>query len=168
MENDIMDIMNDIKYGYLDINGNIHYVIDKDFGSLYKLQSPRETLNNKVGVCWYQVELERYYLERMGIKCESYIIYYAGKRKDRVHTFLTYNKDNYTYWFEHAWKNHKGIHKYKNNEEILADVKRIFIDEELNNNYEEKRLHIYNYAKPKPHVNHYNFLKYCQKFRDMD
>ena len=53
-------------------------------------------------------------------------------------------------------------------EEILADVKRIFIDEELNNNYEEKRLHIYNYAKPKPHVNHYNFLKYCQKFRDMD
>lgn len=55
MENDIMNIMNDIKYGYLDINGNIHYVIDKDFESLYKLQSPGETLNNKVGVCWDQV-----------------------------------------------------------------------------------------------------------------
>ena len=51
-----MNIMNDIKYGYLDINGNIHYVIDKDFGSLYILQSPGETLNNIVGVCWDQVE----------------------------------------------------------------------------------------------------------------
>lgn len=37
MENDIMNIMNDIKYGYLDINANIHYVIDKDFESLYTL-----------------------------------------------------------------------------------------------------------------------------------
>ena len=73
-----MDIMNDIKYGYLDINGNIHYVIDKDFGSLYKLQSPGETLNNKVGVCWDQVELERYLFDKKNIKFNTYfIVYYS-------------------------------------------------------------------------------------------
>ena len=72
MENDIMDIMNDIKYGYLDINGNIHYVIDKDFESLYKLQSPGETFNNKVGVCWDQVELERYLFDKKNMRTEYY------------------------------------------------------------------------------------------------
>lgn len=46
MENDIMNIMNDIKYGYLDINGNIHFDIDEAFDNKYKLQSPNETLNN--------------------------------------------------------------------------------------------------------------------------
>ena len=166
---ELYDLVSQTEYGWLDSDGQKHYKLEMEkYQEKYILQTPEEVEKNKIGICWDQVELERYYLERMGIKCESYIIYYAGKRKDRVHTFLTYNKDNYTYWFEHAWKNHKGIHKYKNNEEILADVKRIFIDEKINNNYEEKRLHIYNYAKPKPHVNHYNFLKYCQKFRDMD
>lgn len=78
MENDIMNIMNDIKYGYLDLNGNIHYVIDEDFGSLYKLQSPNETLNNKVGVCWDQVELERYLFDKKTIKFNTYfIVYYS-------------------------------------------------------------------------------------------
>ena len=75
MENDIMNIMNDIKYGYLDINGNIHYVIDKDFESLYTLQSPGETLNNKVGVCWDQVELERYLFDKKNIKKVSHFLF---------------------------------------------------------------------------------------------
>lgn len=66
-----MNIMNDIKYGYLDINGNIHYVIDEDFDSKYKLQSPNETLNNKVGVCWGQVELERYLFEKENIEFKT-------------------------------------------------------------------------------------------------
>ena len=90
MENDIMDIMNDIKYGYLDINGNIHYVIDKDFGSLYKLQSPRETLNNKVGVCWDQVELERYLFDKKNIKFNTYFIVYYSDNICPTHTFLIY------------------------------------------------------------------------------
>ena len=81
MENDIMNIMNDIKYGYLDINGNIHYVIDKDFESLYTLQSPGETLNNKVGVCWDQVELERYLFDKENIKFNTYFIVYHNSIK---------------------------------------------------------------------------------------
>ena len=63
MVNNIMNQMNDIEYGYLDINGIIHSNTDELFSKLYKLQSPQETLKNKTGVCWDQVELERYAFE---------------------------------------------------------------------------------------------------------
>ena len=88
MENDIMNIMNDIKYGYLDINGNIHFDIDEDFESLYTLQSPGETLNNKVGVCWDQVELERYLFDKKNIKFNTYFIVYYSDNICPTHTFL--------------------------------------------------------------------------------
>lgn len=149
-------------YGWLGNNGEKHYKLEMEkYQEKYILQTPEEVERNKIGVCWDQVELERYYLEKMNITCESYLIYYNGERKDRAHTFLIYHDNNYSYWFEHAWKNHKGIHKYTNSEEIFKEIKKIFITEELNNNYEEQRIHIYKYPKPKYHLNHYEFLQHC-------
>lgn len=123
MENDIMNIMNDIKYGYLDINGNIHYVIDKDFESLYTLQSPGETLNNKVGVCWDQVELERYLFDKKNIKFNTYFIVYYSDNICPTHTFLIYKIDNDYYWFEHSWEKYRGIRKYSSENIALNDIK---------------------------------------------
>ena len=57
---DIIVMMNDIKYGYVDIKGDIHSDVDDKFSEFYKLQSPDEVLKNKIGVCWVQVELERF------------------------------------------------------------------------------------------------------------
>ena len=130
-----MNIMNDIKYGYLDINGNIHYVIDKDFGSLYKLQSPGETLNNKVGVCWDQVELERYLFDKKNIKFNTYFIVYYSDNICPTHTFLIYKIDNDYYWFEHSWEKYRGIRKYSSENSALNDIKEKFINDELNNEH---------------------------------
>ena len=141
MENDIMNIMNDIKYGYLDINGNIHYVIDKDFESSYKLQSPGETLNNKVGVCWDQVELERYLFDKKNIKFNTYFIVYYSDNICPTHTFLIYKIDNDYYWFEHSWEKYRGIRKYSAENSALNDIKEKFINDELNNNYDELEIH---------------------------
>ena len=63
----VLDKMNDIKYGFVDNNKNI-YPEDKDdwdnnFGIKYHLQDPKTLINTKYGVCWDQVELERYYLK---------------------------------------------------------------------------------------------------------
>ena len=140
MENDIMNIMNDIKYGYLDINGNIHYVIDKDFESLYTLQSPGETLNNKVGVCWDQVELERYLFDKENIKFNTYFIVYYSDNICPTHTFLIYKIDNDYYWFEHSWEKYRGIRKYSSENSALNDIKEKFINDELNNNYDDTNL----------------------------
>ena len=59
MIKEIMNILNNIEYGYVDINGKIHFDIDKNFSQVYKLQNPKEIFKNGVGVCWDQVELER-------------------------------------------------------------------------------------------------------------
>lgn len=151
MENDIMNIMNimnDIKYGYLDINGNIHYVIDKDFESSYKLQSPGETLNNKVGVCWDQVELERCLFDKKNIKFNTYFIVYYSDNICPTHTFLIYKIDNDYYWFEHSWEKYRGIRKYSSENNALNDIKEKFINDELNNNYDDTNLFIFKYSKP--------------------
>ena len=79
MNTNIMNIMNDIKYGYLDFNNQIHQGVDENFSKLYKLQSPHETLEHSIGVCWDQVELERYlfkeenrtFLNSIGYETES-------------------------------------------------------------------------------------------------
>lgn len=76
-------------YGWLDNNDEKHYKLEMEkYQEKYILQTPEEVERNKIGVCWDQVELERYYLEKMNITCESYLIYYNGERKDRAHTFL--------------------------------------------------------------------------------
>lgn len=162
MENDIMSIMNDIKYGYLDINGNIHYVIDEDFGSLYTLQSPGETLNNKVGVCWDQVELERYLFEKENIEFRTYFIVYYSYNICPTHTFLIYNIDNNYYWFEHSWKKYRGIRKYSSENSVLNDIKEKFINDELNNNYDDTNLFIFKYSKPRYGINLLEFYHHCE------
>lgn len=165
---ELYNLVSQTIYGWLDKDGNKHYKLEMEqYQEKYILQTPREVEKNKIGVCWDQVELERYYLEKMNIPCESYLIYYNGERKDRAHTFLIYYKDNNAYWFEHAWKNHKGIHKYNNEEEIFAEVKQIFITEELSKDYDPKRIHIYKYPKPEYHLNHYDFLKHCMSLDEI-
>lgn len=158
----LMNLMSDIKYGWIDKNGNKHYDVDDDFSTNYSLQSPEEILVNKVGVCWDQVELERYYLENNNVYVQSYFIVYYDEDKCPTHTFLTYEKDGYFYWFEHAWVLFSGIHRYNNLQELLLDVKNKFIKYELNNNYDYDNLIIYNYNKPKSHINVQEFYKHCE------
>ena len=58
--NNIMLLLEEIEYGYKDVNNKYHNSIDNNFSDTYKLQSPSETEESKLGVCWDQVEYERY------------------------------------------------------------------------------------------------------------
>ena len=62
--NKIMNILNEIEYGWLDKNNNKHSEVNNLFSDNYILQSPKQILKNKIGVCWDQVELERYLLKK--------------------------------------------------------------------------------------------------------
>lgn len=161
-ENEIMNLMENINYGYLDKDGCKHDDVNKLFSSNYILQSPSEVIKNKVGVCWDQVELERYYFKNHDINIKTYFIVHYDNDKCPTHTFLTYVKDGLFYYFEHSWERFKGIHKYNSLKDLLMNVKNNFIKYELKNNYIEDNLIIREYSNPKYHLNVQEFYKHCE------
>ena len=165
---EIMTLMDNINYGWVDNKGHIHKEVDDNFASSYILQSPKEVLNSKVGVCWDQVELERYYFANTGLDIKTYFIVYYDNKNCPTHTFLTYEKDNIYYWFEHSWSIFKGIQEYKSLEELLLDVKNKFIKHVLNNNCDKDNLYIYEYSKPKYHLTTNEFYEYCSSKRSVN
>lgn len=159
---EIMNIMDSISYGWKDTKDTIHYKVDETFSGSYILQSPEETINSNVGVCWDQVELERFLFEKTQLSYKTYFIVYYDNDKCPTHTFLTYEKNNKVYWFEHSWSKYKGIHEYNNINELLKDIKQKFINTELNNSYNKMNLVIYEYTKPKYGINVSEFYKHCE------
>lgn len=159
----IMNIMNDIEYGYLDSSKTNILETENSgyqFNQIYHLMSPTELLDKKVGVCWDQVELERKLFNDSNIKNETYFIYLDDKNSLPSHTFLVFFKDNSFYWFEHSWSDFIGIHKYNNLSELLDDVKIKFIksrEKEINKNCIG---YIYKYNKPNYNISCDEFYKY--------
>lgn len=167
-ENKIMKLMNLINYGWIDKN-NVKHIDDfNTFSNEYILQSPEELIKNKVGTCWDQVELERYYFKDYNSFIKTFFIVHYDNNKCPTHTFLVFKKANYYYWFEHSWKKFRGIHKYNTLKELLLDVKNKFIQNELKNNFVENNLIIYEYDKPKYNISVKEFYKHCENGKCID
>ena len=167
-EVEIMNLMNDIDYGWIDRDNNRHMDVDDDFSNNYILQSPKELMINKIGVCWDQVELERYYFKGNSYNVKTYFIVHYDADRCPTHTFLTYEKNGKYYWFEHSWFKFRGIHEYNTERELLLDVKNKFIEYELNNKYDKDNLIIYKYDKPKYHLNVIDFYRHCEAGEKID
>ena len=159
----IMDIMEQIEYGFLDNNGNNicdNVDLEYTFNKVYYIMSPEELLNKKIGVCWDQVELERKLFEESNIKNETYFIYIDDKNNLPSHTFLVYYVDNKVYWFEHSWFDEKGIHEYNNLNDLLNDVEIKFIKSRENEVPKGLDVHIYKYNKPNYNISCNEFYNY--------
>ena len=160
-----MNQMNDIEYGFKD-NFGYNIINDNDkwnnnFYDFYYLLSPEQLLDSKCGVCWDQVELERYLFNQYNIKSESYwICTYFGNNLPS-HTFLTFENNDKYYWFEHSWFDYRGIHEYNSLKEMLKDIKCKFI----NNNAKDisnENTFIYKYNQPKFHISCKEFYDYIE------
>ena len=162
-EFEVMDLMRDIEYGWVDKNNNKHSIVDETYSDNYILQSPNEVIKNKIGVCWDQVELERYFFKGNDWNVNTYFLVHYDNDKCPTHTFLTFKRDDKYYWFEHSWHQFRGIHKYNSLKELLLDVKNKFIECELNSKYEETNLVIHEYKKPKYHVSVKEFYDHCDR-----
>ena len=159
----IMDIMEQIEYGFLDNNGNNicdNVDLEYTFNKVYYIMSPEELLNKKIGVCWDQVELERKLFEESNIKNETYFIYIDDKNNLPSHTFLVYYIDNKVYWFEHSWFDEKGIHEYNNLNDLLNDVEIKFIKSRENEVPKGLDVFIYRYNKPNYNISCDEFYNY--------
>ncbi len=161
-ELEIMDLMNQINYGWIDKYNNKHNVVDESYSNNYVLELPKEVIKNKIGVCWDQVELERYYFKGNDWNIKTYFVVYYDNAMCPSHTFLTFEKDNKVCWFEHSWQIFRGIHEYNSLKELLLDVRDKFIKFELNNKYEKENLVIYEYRKPLFHISALEFYKHCE------
>lgn len=161
-EFEVMDLMKNIKYGWVDKNNNKHSIVDSSYSDNYILQSPHQVIKNKIGVCWDQVELERYYFKGNDWNIKTFFIVYYDGDKCPTHTFLTFEKNNKHYWFEHSWKKFSGIHEYESLKELLLDIKDKFINNELDNDYVLKNLVLYEYKKPKYNISVQEFYKHCE------
>ena len=161
-ELEIMDLMKDIAYGWIDKNNNKHHIVDNHFSDDYRLQSPQEVSKNQIGVCWDQIELERYYMKAYE-NVKTYFLVYYNHQNCPTHTFLTYQKQQKYYWFEHAWNLFQGIHEYQSQEDLLLDFRNKFIEKELNNHFQKSNLILYEYQKPASHLSTEEFYKHCEQ-----
>ena len=166
-ELEIMSFMKNIEYGWVDKNNNRHDISEGNYADDYRLQSPQEVLKNQIGVCWDQVELERYYMKPYENVKTYFLVYYDGQACP-THTFLTYQKHHKYYWFEHAWNLFQGIHEYQSQTELLLDVRNKFIEKELQNHYQKSNLILYEYQKPAPHLSTEAFYKHCEQGKKID
>ena len=160
-ELEIMNLMKNIEYGWIDKNNNKHNFVDETYSNNYILQSPNEVIKNKIGVCWDQVELERYYFKGNDWNIKTYFLVYYDGDKCPTHTFLTFEKNNKYYWFEHSWERFRGIHEYESLKKMLLDIRNKFIKHELNNDYVSKNLVLHEYKKPKYHISVQEFYNHC-------
>lgn len=169
---EIYNKMKDINYGYVDKGKNI-YPSDLEnwninFSKLYRLQSPEELLKNKYGVCWDQVELERYYLEQEHINFSSYFIIAHDNKKEPTHTFIVIEDNNKYYWLEHSWSLYKGIYEYNTLNELFSDVIVKFKNSMVKEQVADCDIAIYKYKRPKYGLNCIEFMNYCENGEKMD
>lgn len=160
-EFEIMDLMKDIEYGWIDKNNNKHSDLDETYSVNYILQSPNEVIKNKIGVCWDQVELEGYYFKGNDWNIKTYFLVHYDGDKCPTHTFLTFEKNNKYYWFEHSWERFRGIHEYQSLKELLFDIRDKFIKYELDNDFVSENLVLHEYKKPKYHISVQEFYNHC-------
>ncbi len=160
--NEVMKLMDTINYGYLDKDGNKHIDDFDKFYDNYILQSPESLLNTKLGVCWDQVELERYLLKDLDIKTYYLVLY--DNIKNPTHTFLTYKLNNKYYWFEHSWEDLKGIREYDDINSLLKDVIINFL-KDYNNDI--SNLELKEYKKPKYNISAKEFMESMDNAKDI-
>jgi hypothetical protein len=163
---DIFKSMDNVKYGYLDKFGNKHFDITSDFSENYVLQTPEQVITNEIGICWDQVELERYYFGNKNTK--TYFLVHYDNDKCPTHTFLVFENDNKFYWFEHSWELFRGIHEYISLKDLLLDVRDKFIKCELNGSFKKDYLCLYEYEKPKFNISASEFCKWCSSGTNID
>lgn len=167
-EFEVMNFMKDIHYGWMDKNHHKHTVVDEKFSADYILASPNEVVRNKIGICWDQVELERYYFKANTWNVKTYFIVHYDGDQCPSHTFLTFEKNHKFYWFEHSWEIFRGIHEYHTRKDLLLDVRNKFIEHELHYQYVQKQLVLYEYRKPKFHISVQDFYQHCDEGRTID
>lgn len=164
-------ILKEIRYGWIDTKKIEHFEDNNDDREYY-LQTPEETFDRKIGICWDRCELLRYYFEKNEYNFKTYFIYlYINDNYCPSHSFLVFEKNNQYIWIEPSLSLiTRGIHYYKSEEECLKDVKNKFFKNGLKNNFftiedNLSNLYCYEYQKPNYGITGPEFYNHCRAGR---
>ena len=132
---DILDFMkNNIRYGWLDINNEIHIGNMKNFRKLYRTLSIDEILKYGIGTCIDQVKLMNYLLNKINIKNKMFAtrIYEPNNfnkldEEEHMHCFILCFIDNKVYHIEHPNWYRIGIYEYEDEQEALKTINDYYI-----------------------------------------
>lgn len=166
-------LKNEIDYGYVDNNGNKHFSSNSDDIN-YHLQTPSETLNRKIAICWDKTEVLRDYFESNNYEVYTYFIYlYITDDYCPSHSIIAYKKEDKYVWFEpNKSLNFEGIREYKTEEELIKDLERRFLANGFLNNFFNRnddldKLVCYEYLEPKIHIRGSEFYNHCRNGRKL-
>ena len=132
---DVLSFMKkNIRYGWIDINNEIHIGNMKNFRKLYKTLSIEEILEYGIGTCIDQVNLMHYLLNKINIKNKMFAtrIYEPNDfnkldEEEHMHCFILCYIDNKIYHIEHPNWYRIGIYEYKNEEEALKNINDYYV-----------------------------------------
>lgn len=161
--NEVLEKLKEIKYGWVDKNGIVHKKAGRNFFiNNYRLQTIEETLAYKVGTCWEQVELARYYLEREDIPVQTYLIVYNQENKIARHSILIAENFGEFCLVENSWKVDNSIITSKKVEDILVKIIDLFPKMYKIYDFDMSKIEIYKYKKPESGLNYNEFTEYCR------
>ena len=132
---DVLEFMkNNIRYGWLDINNEIHIGNMKNFRKLYRTLSIDEILKYGIGTCIDQVKLMNYLLNKINIKNKMFAtrIYEPNNfnkldEEEHMHCFILCYIDNKVYHIEHPNWCRIGIYEYEDEQEALKTINDYYI-----------------------------------------
>ena len=125
---DLMKYMDkNIKYGWIDNDGNKHIDTLENFREKYRTSSIDEILDTGIATCIGQAKLIKYFFDKMNIENKLYC-HRAYEKDDnfnekvKMHCFVLFKKDNLWYWFEHSMDPVKGIHPFNDIDSALDNI----------------------------------------------
>ena len=133
---DVLEFMiENIKYGWIDINGEKHINTMKNFRRLYRTMSIEETIKNGIGTCIEQVTLMKYLCDKALLKSRMYVTrIYEGENfnnldeEEHMHCFLLVFENNKVYHIEHPNFEKIGIYEYSTLDEAINTINDYYVN----------------------------------------
>lgn len=133
---DILKFMNEnIKYGWIDINGEEHIGNMKNFRKLYRTSTLKEVLEHGLGCCIEQVKLMSELLDKINIPNKMFCTrIYEGKdfnkmdEEEHMHCFVLYYLNDKVYQIEHPNFERIGIYEFNSESEALKEINDYYIE----------------------------------------
>lgn len=133
---DILKFMNEnIKYGWIDINGEEHIGNMKNFRMLYRTSTLKEVLEHGLGCCIEQVKLMSELLDKINIPNKMFCTrIYEGKdfnkmdEEEHMHCFVLYYLNDKVYQIEHPNFERIGIYEFNSESEAINKINDYYIE----------------------------------------
>ena len=162
---ELFEFMGDFDYEWMDKEGIFHEDIVPEMYENYSFMSPSEVLKYKKGICVDQTEFERDWFNRHNYEHRVMNIQIDLQDESPGHAFLIYKEGDKYCWFENAWYDERGIHKYESYNDLINDIKKKFIIQNDISTKDISKLQIFESPQYPYHLSYSEMDKYKTKIK---